>query len=360
MILDCYVARKVLRSFLQVVLALVAIFGLFDFVDQLEAVGRGHYQVLDALTYILLTSPSRLPQATPVAVLLGSLLALGALAKNSELTALRSLGVSEGRVAGALIALFILVFCAELALAQFLVPPAQLLATSRREAALSTAASAADSGGLWAQSHDTYLHVQDFDAANMPTGVELYTFAPDGTMISFIQASAADVEPDGSWQLKKPARWEIKSDVLHVDYPVFLSWKPFITTRQLRLLTLAPQNMPPVALLRHILFLRRSQQNASIYEQALSATLGLPLVMIAMVLLAVSLTSRVLPRGQSAGRQIFLGATIGVVFSLFQQLLVQLGLLLGFNPIATSLAPACMLFAAAFYLFNTPAAGGGA
>jgi lipopolysaccharide export system permease protein len=109
---DRYIGAAALRAFVLVAAALTALFSLLEFVEQLSSVGQGHYGLSDALTYVLLTVPSRLLQVAPVSMLLGCLLALGAFAKNSELIALHSLGISEIRIIGAILKLAVPVIAA--------------------------------------------------------------------------------------------------------------------------------------------------------------------------------------------------------------------------------------------------------
>ena len=55
-------------------------------------------QCAHALQYIFLTLPSKAYLLFAPAVLLGSLLGLGAMASNSELTVMRAAGISNGRI----------------------------------------------------------------------------------------------------------------------------------------------------------------------------------------------------------------------------------------------------------------------
>jgi len=52
----------------------------------------------DALLYTALTLPGRVLELTPTSALLGSIIALGLLAKNLELLAMRASGISIRRV----------------------------------------------------------------------------------------------------------------------------------------------------------------------------------------------------------------------------------------------------------------------
>jgi lipopolysaccharide export system permease protein len=56
------------------------------------------------------------------------------------------------------------------------------------------------------------------------------------------------------------------------------------------------------------------------------------------------------PRRQSYGSQIMIGAAIGIVFSLSQQIADHLALLLALNPALSALAPSLLLMALALHL----------
>ena len=91
--LDRYIAWRLLQGWILVWLVMSAIFGLLTFIEELDRVTE-HYQTLDALHFVLYTLPQRSMELAPVIILLGSMLALAGLNKNSEIIAIRAAGVS--------------------------------------------------------------------------------------------------------------------------------------------------------------------------------------------------------------------------------------------------------------------------
>ena len=98
-----YIGRTVFLNTLLVLLVLVSISSLFSFIGELDDVGKGDYTVKTALIYILLGMPGIAYELFPSSVLLGSLLGLGAMASHSELTVMRSAGISIGQLQGPLL-----------------------------------------------------------------------------------------------------------------------------------------------------------------------------------------------------------------------------------------------------------------
>ncbi len=351
MLLDRYIGGLTLRAFLIISIGLTALFSLLTFVEQLSYVGRGNYRVTDALIYVLLTAPYRLLQLTPVSMLLSTLLALGTLARASELTAFRSLGISEARIIGAVLKLALPIIVALFLVAQFVVPPTQQLAQRQQAAALNDAVPLLSADGFWAENNRQYLNVQNFGYGNVMEGIEIYSFGDDGTLHSYIHADRADIEPDGTWLLTGVLRKQVVSSQFITQKFASLGWNSFISGREVQLLTLPPETMPPVALYEYIQGLKRLHQQAIRYEQKFWTMVSIPLSILAMVLIAAPFVFGT-QRSQSAGRQLFIGTILGVVFLLSQQITSYLGLLLDLNPAVSALAPTLLLLGLGGYLLQ--------
>ena len=347
---DRYVGAAALKTSLLVAAALTALFSLFEFVEQLALVGHGHYGLLDALIYVALTTPARLVQVTPVSMLLGSLLALGALGRHSELTALRSLGLSERRIIGSVIRLAVPVVLVLFLLAEYVIPPAQRTAKEERSSALTSLATVRGEGSFWAQNGTEYLNVQQFDYGNVPRNITIYSFDRNGELTRFIHADRADIGADGHWLLSGVLVKQVRADQISARRLARLSWPSFMSARQTELLILPPASMPPIELYRYTRDLERRHERATRYEQEVWSKVSIPLSIVAMIMIAAPFVFAP-PRSHNTGRYVALGAGIGIVFSLVQQIANRLDLLLDWNPAALALAPSLSLMAVAVTLF---------
>src|ERR1700723_1045255 len=136
-LLERYIAIATLESLGLVSAGMTFLFSLLELVEQLHDVGKGHYRLIDACVYVLLTAPARLLQLMPAAMLFACLFALGALATRSELTVMRASGISPSLIVGAVFKLALAVLAALFVLVQFVIPPAQQLAQAERDSRLS-------------------------------------------------------------------------------------------------------------------------------------------------------------------------------------------------------------------------------
>ncbi len=346
--LDRYIGGQALKFFLLAAAVLVSLFSLLEFVDQLRFVGHGRYDVGDALTYVALTVPFRALELAPVSMLLATLLALGTLARHSELLILQSFGVSETEVIAPVLKLAVPVVAALFLLAQFVIPPAQMLAQSLRTQALSASESLNQGTMFWAHSGNQYLSVQRFEYSNILKDVEIYEFSPQGRLRDILHAEEAFIRPGGTWLLFGVE--ERRFDGVSFTRAHYAT-KQWTTTIPTDLLVLPPESMPPLALYAYVRGLHRRHQQALRYEQELWVQASLPLTVVGMILLATPFVFG-LPRSQSSGRLLAIGAVLGVVFTLAQQITWHLALLLDLNPMASALAPSLALMTLAAALFG--------
>lgn len=343
-----YVMVSASKAFALVAIALTGLFSLLEFVEQLASVGQGHFDVTDAFVYVLLTVPSRLLQVAPMSMLLGSLVALGDLARHSELTAMLSLGVSQRRIIGSVLILTLPIVAFLLLVEEFVIPPAQQLAQSQRSSALVSSTSSDDQDSFWAHSDRQYLNVQHFGPKNLAIGIDIYAFAPDGSLKSIIHADHADIRRDGIWLLTGVSRKRVASSQMVTDRLASLSWHSFIPFQQMQFMTLPLESIPPIALYRHVRDLDRQHQRTTRYSHELWAKISIPLSMIAMIMIAAPFVFGS-NRLTSTGRSLAFGIGFGIVFSLGQQILERLGLLLELNPALAALTPSLLVIALAFY-----------
>jgi lipopolysaccharide export system permease protein len=351
-LLDRYIEAAAVKTLVLVSSGLTTLFSLLELVDQLHDVGTGRYRLIDAMAYVLLTAPARLLQLMPVSMLLASLFALGALANHNELTVMRATGISPRRIVGRVFKVAGLVLVVLFLAAQFVIPPAEQHAQTERVSRLQSSSEPLRSeNGLWAEGEHQYLNVRRFAYGNVPEDIYKYDFAADGKLQRFIYAAGAEVRPDGAWLLRGVLRKEFSDSGIKTQRLTSLFWHSFLGPRQVSLLILPPESMPPVGLYQYVRDLERRHLPAARYAQELWAKIDIPLAMAAMIMIAVPFVLGPL-RSHPTGQRIMIGAMIGIVFTLVQQITRYLGLLLDLSPALTSTLPSFMLMAVAFYLYR--------
>lgn len=342
-LLDRYVQLGILRAFILVGLALVSLFSLFDFVEQLGSVGQGRYGAIDAFEYVLLTAPGRFMRLTPPSVLLASLLALGAMASSGELTALRALGVSKGRIIRWVLELGALIMVLLFLIAEFVAPPAQRLAEYERATKIAPTEAVRSGGSFWAHGDHGFVNVRHFSGTGRPEDVDIYVFRDDGSLESYRHAAQAEVLADGQWRITDVTSKQFGSDGVVTRRLDSATWASFLRPEQVQLLKLPPESMAPTQLFAYVRDLKRQHERGSRFEQQLWALLAIPFATAAMILTAAPFVFGSF-RATSVGQRITVGAVVGIVFSLAQQIASYLGVLLSLDAALSALAPSLLVF----------------
>lgn len=340
--LDRYVGLSFTQGYVIVVLVLLPIFSFLVFVDQLEDVGKGGYGTLDSLVYVLQTAPGRLIDVSPIAVFLGGIVSLGRLAATSELVAMRAAGVSSMRLGGAVMKAGVLLMLAVALLSQYVVPALDQDALKRRSLAMSGTGTLLKDGGLWSRDGRHYLNVGRLEHGRVPLDIDIYEFNPQGRLISYVHASRADVRDGNQWQLHDVDRKTIDPRQLRNEHLDSLVWESFLAKKQIRALELPPQSLSPTDLYQYVRHLRRTGQVADRVELTFWQQVLLPLNTLAMGLFSLPFVFGPL-RSASFGKRLTMGAVVGVALLLVNQIITNLGLVVGLSAPLISAIPIALV-----------------
>lgn len=201
-VLGNYILRTVLAYTGMVTLVLSALGALFLFIGQQDDIGVGSYTASQAMLFVALNLPGYLVQLLPVAALIGALLGLGNLARDSELVVMRASGITTAQfcrwlgVAGIVLAL------AMLLVGEFVAPPLGKYARQMRVFNKYNEFSFAGSGGAWVRDGDTIISVEQQSSRTRFGGVQVFQFAPGRKLLSVGRAETAKVGDDNRWQLR--------------------------------------------------------------------------------------------------------------------------------------------------------------
>ncbi len=159
-ILDRYIFRTVATATLATLLVLMLLEMFLSLLVELEDVGKGNYDFPAALQYLLRIQPQRLYEVFPMALLVGGLLGMGALAGGSELIVMRAAGLSLLRLTGSALQAALLLSLTVLAIGEFVAPPLEQIAYEQRAVAKSQNVAIRGGRGFWARDGDYFIHVQ--------------------------------------------------------------------------------------------------------------------------------------------------------------------------------------------------------
>ncbi len=351
-IINRYLIRSLLAGFMAAAGLLIPLFTTFNLINELEDVTPGGYHWTQALLVVVMTIPRSLVDLGPFIALLGGIVGLGQLSKTLELTAIRSSGVSVRNIAGVILGAGLIAALLTGAFDQWVASPLQQQALALKTSAQAKGGEGADTGNnLWARNDNQFITVRYLDSNSQPVDIEIFEYNPDLTLRSYLYAQTAVIGKQGIWTLHNvnQKKWTNgQESVSHLDQ---LAWKSIFTDVHLKDLT-QPADSFSVSQLRHyIRYLQSTGQPDNEFRIALWKKAGTPLLIIAMVLLAVPFTFSA-PRSTGAGARLALGVIVGLLTYILYQIILNLGLLLSLAPAVTALGPPLLILMLALLLVS--------
>lgn len=333
-----YLIRNVFIGFAAAAGLLIPLFSTFNLINELEDVSTGGYRWSQALMVVLMTLPRTFIDLGPFIALLGGIVGLGQLSKSLELTAIRSAGLSIFRIALIVLCSGIFLTLSLGALDEWAASPLQQQALQLKRVAMARTGDAETSvNALWARKNNEYVTVKALDDHQQPVGVEIFHYKPDLSLESYIYAAKATIQNDGTWMLHNVNLKDWKDGEETTQSKDTMPWPSIFDGMSLTELTMPAESFSIPQLQRYIRYLQHTGQPSEEFRIALWQKLGRPLLILAMILLAVPFTFSN-PRSPGMGSRLAVAVIIGLLTYISYQITLNLGLLLSFNAVATALA----------------------
>ena len=349
-LLDLYLLRALVRGGAPVFLLLLSLFGFVALAEQLEDVGKGAFGTLEAVRVTGFLLPRIALELLPVTCLLGAVVGLGTLGNQTELTAMRTGGLSVWRLSRPLLLLLFALAAAALVARQAIIPGFEGQAAYLRAQSFANTAKSGDA--FWTRSKSSLVRIGGVAYGAMPQDLEIYELDPEGRVTQFTQATAADVLAPGEWLLRDVRRIRFRAAGIERSAQDRLRWRSDLSPEQVVALVRPDQALAPADLFRYIAHLDDNGLDAHRYRVLLWQQLGLAAGLVGMGLLGVPFVLGTM-RTTSLGARVSLCALIGLGFHLLEQGVMQLGLLYRLSPVLTGLAPDLAVLAAALAIMRT-------
>ncbi|MDH5766603.1 MAG: LPS export ABC transporter permease LptG, partial [Gammaproteobacteria bacterium] len=246
-VIDLYIARTVIGGTLMALLVLGALLGFVEFVSEMDDVGRGHYGLLEAMAYVVLSLPKRIYELFPTAVLLGSLLSLGALAGNSELIVMRAAGISIARIVRSVLQAGVVLVVLVLLVGEFMVPPSERKAQTVRAAALKQNISLGGQHGFWVKDGLRVIHVGRVYPDMQLGKLEIYQLDEEKNIEQIFHVKSARYEND-KWHLKNIDYSEVRNDSVSSSFIAVQEWDELFNPDLFNVVSVKPDNMSAIDL----------------------------------------------------------------------------------------------------------------
>lgn len=313
-VLDKYIARTVIVDTLGVLIALILLRSLFGFMDETANVGKGDYQLTDAMYFIILQIPARIYEFFPVSALIGGLVGIGQLASHSELVVMRASGVSLKDISIAVLkgtlALMMLVFL----IGEFVSPVSSQLGRQMQTSLMSGGNLVKSPRGVWVKENNNYVHIRIILPDGQLEGITRFQFK-EKQLEAMIYAQSALYQEDSRWLLEGVRQTFINTDSVSSTQADVMYWQTELSPETLGVVSLKPEDLNLIGLSDYNEYLNDNGLNATRYELAYWKKILQPLAVAVMMFLALSFISGPL-RSVTVGARIVMGMVVGFVFNM--------------------------------------------
>jgi lipopolysaccharide export system permease protein len=313
------ISRYVVSAYLRIlglcVGSFVAIYLIIDFLDRGGRFARAGGTAYHIALYFLWKIPEIVNQILPLAVLMTTLMTLGGMSRTSEITAMRSCGISIARISAPMLALAAAISVVALAAGEFLVPYSVDRTQFIQDVLIRKNSPSASfrQNNIWFRDKDLLLQARTFDPElSTLTGVTIWKIGADMTPRERIDGRIAVLQRD-RWLLRDTvtrrfAAGSAPTVSTAAEVPVGIS----LRTDDLKVLKRRADNMGFLELRQYTKKLQQGGYDATRYVAQMHSHLSLPFASLVMGFLGIPFALR---SGRSSGIAVGIGVSLGIGFS---------------------------------------------
>ncbi len=316
-ILNRYIALTWLRLFSLCLGSFVSIYLVLDMMEKIPRFVRAGGSSYDIFQFFLNKLPEMVGQTTSFSILMATLLTLGLLSRNSEITAMRSCGVSLLSISLPMLALGLVASVLLLINAEFIVPKSyeRMEYIERIKIKKQGVNAVFKLNNIWFRTDTLILQAQAFDPQKKQLkGVTVWTLDGSLNPVSRIDAERAEFKDD-RWTLMQ---LEVKDFSKGVGYRSTAVSSMEIALKlkvdDLKVLDNNADNLSYSKLREYAENLRRGGYQAFRHLTMMHAKLSSPFAAFVMVILGIPFALR---NSRSGGIAMGIGASVGIGFVYF-------------------------------------------
>lgn len=348
--LDRYIGKTILGTIFATLFLLVGLSAIIKFVEQFRMVGKGSYDGLQAAYYTLLSLPKDVETFFPMAVLLGTLIALGNLASRSELVVMQSSGFSRLKIGFAVMKTALPLVILTMIIGEWGAPQTEQYARDMRAKALSGGTIASVKNAVWAKDGKDFVYIKRVTDESELQDIYIYHFDENRQLEQITHADSA-FYINSEWTLNNANTSVIQDDKVEVVSKLKQIWQTNLTPDKLGLVSMRPTSLSISGLFNYISFLKQTGQDSRKFELTYWRKIFQPISVAVMMLLALSFIFGPL-RSVTAGARIVTGIGFGFLFYVVNEIFGPLSLVYSVPPLVGALIPSILFIVITWWLLS--------
>lgn len=349
-ILDRYIGKILIRYIVVTIVVLLGLFTFVTFIDELGDLDKGRYGIEQIVQYVILSIPKTLYEIFPMAALIGSILGLSVLARDSELIVMRAAGVSIQRIVGSVLKVGLLLAIVAMFMGEVVSPFTETRAQQVQGESIQSNIKQELDFGLWLRDDNTYVNVGEVLPDLTLLRIKIFEF-DNKNFLRFLSTAERGEYRDQKWLLKGLKRTMINEASSAADMVDAATWKTDVSPDILRVFAVEPDQFSIWQLTKYIDHLKSNKQDTTKYELAYWSKFVTPFATAVMLILAVPFVFKE-ARSGTAGRSLFFGIMIGLGFFILNRAFTFFVPLFGIPPFLGAMIPTVLVCALSFFMIK--------
>ena len=348
MIIYKYLFNRFILGFIVSLIVLTSIEIFFSFTAELKHLNVGSYNALMITKYIILNIPESLEIMFPYAILIGSMLSLGAMSSDMEFVSMQSAGISISKIITIILIQAFLLSSIFYYATDHLVPKYSNKAEMKKNFALNKKL-IFNKNGVWFKDKNTFIKISEIYSDTKVSGVLIYSY--DDNSLSSIKTIGHANFIDNQWHLKEINETVINNSSVTKKYTKAEYVDILIDKKLINIKTHKSSRLSLADVSQNISYLIKNNLDPDIQKKMYWEKLFMPISTVIMLFLSMPF---IFGRDRSANlsKRLVLGVFIGIGFFIITSILPNLGMVLGIMPFISVLLPHILFLVLGKYLLE--------
>ncbi len=349
MIIYKYLFHRFIIGLIVSLAVLVSIEIFFSFTAELKHLNTGNYNILLLTKYVILNIPGSMEIMFPYAVLIGSMLSLGAMSSDMEFVSMQSAGISISKIITIILIQAFLLSSIFYYATDSLVPKYSNKAEMKKNFALNKKL-IFNKNGVWFKDKNTFIKITEIYSDTKLSNIMIYSYDDNNSLYLIKGINYAEFI-DNKWHLKG-----INETVINNSLITKKSYKEeytdiLIDRKLIKIKTHKPSSLSLANVNQNISYLMKNNLDANLQKKIYWEKIFMPLSTVVMLFLSMPFIFGK-HRSANISKRLVLGLFIGIGFFIITSILPNLGMVFGILPFISVLLPHILFIALGKYLLE--------
>ncbi|MFT5572458.1 MAG: lipopolysaccharide export system permease protein [Cryomorphaceae bacterium] len=351
-ILDNYIGKILVRHIMVTIVVLLGLFTFVSFIDELGDLDTGRYGIVQIIQFVILKIPKTLYEMFPMAALIGSILGLSVLARDSELIVMRAAGVSVQRIVLSVLRVGLGMALVAMIMGEIVSPYTETRALEVKNESMQSNIAQKEEFGVWLRDDNTYVNIGEVLPDLTLLRIKIFEFDADNFLRFLSTAEQGEFNRgEKRWLLKGLKRTMINEQSSAADEVTAAYWSTVVNPEILRVFMIQPDQLSIWQLTRYIDHLKTNKQETNNYELAYWSKIVTPFATAVMLILAVPFVFKE-ARSGTLGRSLFSGIMIGLGFFIINKAFSYFVPLFNIPPALGAILPTALVCLLSYFMIR--------